>query len=261
MRHINRSSLALIAGLIVGSMLTLSFTAGAANGNDMRAGRKNYAGSLTTIKGKGGLLLWNTTPAGEPAAWFRVTSGPPFAVNSTGLVKDLNADMVDGKDAADFFGRGEPLHAAGCPNCTGLTANAFGACLPGLDLTNASLTPGANFTAAHLDGALLMSGMPGADFTYASLVLADLSNAWVSDGSFRMADLTNANLAGALLDGVLFWGADLTGADLTDANLTGGNLTSAILAGTIWNNTTCPDGTNTDTNGDGDCDGVHRTSP
>lgn len=49
--------------------------------------------------------------------------------------------------------------------------------------------------------------------------------------------------------------ANLNGADLRDANLTNANLTGATLAGVAWYNTTCPDGTNTNTNGDGTCVG------
>jgi hypothetical protein len=36
---------------------------------------------------------------------------PPFATNGTGLVKNLNADQVDGKSADDFVGKGSLLFA------------------------------------------------------------------------------------------------------------------------------------------------------
>ena len=41
----------------------------------------------------------------------------------------------------------------------------------------------------------------------------------------------------------------LSGADLSGADLSGANLSGAVLSA-IWNNTTCPDGTNSDDNGD-----------
>ena len=44
-------------------------------------------------------------------------------------------------------------------------------------------------------------------------------------------------------------GAELFGADLGYANLTGANMTGANLDGVRWINTTCPDGTNSDDNG------------
>ena len=63
-----------------------------------------------------------------------------------------------------------------------------------------------------------------ADLTFAYLSYADLSNA-----DLRYADLSNANL---------------TGADLSNADLSGANLIPVN-----WNDTTCPDGTNSDDNG------------
>jgi hypothetical protein len=66
--------------------------------------------------------------------------------------------------------------------------------------------------------------------------------------------LTNADLSGANLTNASLEGADLEGADLT-----GADLTNAFLGSVTWSNTTCPDGTNTDTNGDGNCD--NRRTP
>jgi hypothetical protein len=59
--------------------------------------------------------------------------------------------------------------------------------------------------------------------------------------SLRNADLRGADLHGASLRNV-----DLTNADLTDANLTGSDLAGAKVKGVTWSNTTCPDGTNSD---------------
>jgi hypothetical protein len=58
------------------------------------------------------------------------------------------------------------------------------------------------------------------------------------------ANLTGAFLAGANLTGANLGGANLTGANLGDADLSFGN---ANLTGVVWSNTTCPDGTNSDT--------------
>ena len=63
-----------------------------------------------------------------------------------------------------------------------------------------------------------------------ALVSKLVSNAYLYD-----ADLIDANLYNADLTDAWLYGADLTGADLTDI---------------YWNNTTCPDGTNSDDNGD-----------
>jgi hypothetical protein len=56
--------------------------------------------------------------------------------------------------------------------------------------------------------------------------------------------LSGANLSYANLSGANLNQADLTGANLSYANLSGANLTNAKVDGVTWNNTTCPDGTN-----------------
>ena len=72
--------------------------------------------------------------------------------------------------------------------------------------------------------------------------------------NFAGANLTGANLTGAQLSL-----ASLLNTNLTDANLFGANLSEtpnlngvylgpADLSGAIWSNTTCPDGSNSDTN-------------
>jgi uncharacterized protein YjbI with pentapeptide repeats len=62
------------------------------------------------------------------------------------------------------------------------------------------------------------------------------------------ANLTGSNLTKANLSGANLSGANLTNANLTGANLKGANLHTATLTGVIWNNTTCPDGTNSSSN-------------
>ncbi len=85
--------------------------------------------------------------------------------------------------------------------------------------------------------------------TIVSLQSANLSNA-----NLAGADLSNANLAGADLRYAIFELADLSnanlaGADLRYADLTGADLSNADLSGTFWYGTICPDGTNSDDNG------------
>ena len=71
--------------------------------------------------------------------------------------------------------------------------------------------------------------MSGADLSYADMSDRDLSYVNLSGADMHRADLNNANL---------------TGADLTDTDLS-----YADLSGTIWYGTICPDGTNSDDNG------------
>lgn len=114
----------------------------------------------------------------------------------------------------------------------------------------------------------------GANLSHAGLIDANLSNAFLSradltSASIVGADLTNANLTSAILNDASLYSANLTdanltnaslietymdSANLTNANLTGANLIDAVLAGAnltgvVWNNTICPDGTNSDDNG------------
>jgi len=62
------------------------------------------------------------------------------------------------------------------------------------------------------------------------------------------ADLRNAKLTGAFLRDADLRGAKLDGADLTGADLTGADLTGASIIKVIWQNTVCPDGSNSDAN-------------
>ena len=68
------------------------------------------------------------------------------------------------------------------------------------------------------------------------------------------AALAGCNLSGTNLSGANLSGADLTGANLNRADLTGADLAGANLAGAnlnrvIWSNTTRPDGTTSNDDG------------
>jgi len=101
------------------------------------------------------------------------------------------------------------------------------------DLAGAILT-GANMTGAKIDGAV-------SNLTAANLSDANLTDADISGGN----NFTGANLIGANLTSANLGGDDLTDADLSGATGTG----TATLTGVIWSNTTCPDGTISNTNG------------
>jgi hypothetical protein len=79
--------------------------AGAAAGENVVLGQKNYSGKNTVIKGNGTTVFYNKDD--EPAARFKVTAGAPFTVNSTELVTDLNADLLDGMEAWAFATAGD----------------------------------------------------------------------------------------------------------------------------------------------------------
>ena len=84
----------------------------------------------------------------------------------------------------------------------------------------------------------------------AYLGVANLSGSDLSNAKLRYADLAYTDLSGAYL-----WYSDLSGAimrsaDLSGAIMTSADLTGADLSNVIWSNTICPDGTNSDDNGD-----------
>jgi hypothetical protein len=125
--------------------------------------------------------------------------------------------------------------------------NLSGKYLPGCAFSYAKLV-GTDLSSAVLIGA----SIPWIDGTSAVLTNADLTGAGLSYAKLINANLTNAKLSWARLDHATLSGATLTGANLSFANFTGANLTGAVLTGANlylvkWSNTTCPDGTNSDT--------------
>jgi len=166
-------------------------------------------------------------PAASSADGF--VSGGNFPVGGTTLTCTAT-DNVDGTSTAPPPSQSFTVIVTKTP-CAALA----GCNLHGLDLSNAilagaDLSSGTDLSNANLDRA---------DLSGASLAFANLSFANLSRANLNQADLTGANLTGANLNH-----ADLTDANLTGANLTGANLTNAKLDGVTWNNTTCPDGTN-----------------
>ena len=88
------------------------------------------------------------------------------------------------------------------------------------------------------------------DLTGADLYILDMSNACMHSAILVNADLTGASFYMADLSNADFTGANLSNTDFTNANLTNANMSGATNIGTvIWWNTTCPDGTNSNTHG------------
>jgi hypothetical protein len=120
-------------------------------------------------------------------------------------------------------------------------------------LAAAPTTRGPNLSGQNLKNTPLASAyLVGATMTGSNLNKGDLEGALLVNADLSGANLNQADLSGALLNGANLSGANLNGADLTSANLTGANLTGANLANVVWSNTTCPDGSNSDSDG-GSC--------
>jgi uncharacterized protein YjbI with pentapeptide repeats len=137
-------------------------------------------------------------------------------------------------------------------------ANLAGADLTGATLTGAAGvgikgTPSAMPTNWSIRGGYLIGPGTGTVLTDASLSSLDLTGVNFSGlnllrAAFRHANLTHANLTKANLTG-----ADFSYANLTRADLFGARVSSTTFAATIWSNTTCPDGSNSDTHAHGWC--------
>lgn len=122
-----------------------------------------------------------------------------------------------------------------------------------LNAQNANFS-GSSFKYAQLRGAYLVeSNLSNSDFSYASISQLSFSSSQID------ADLTSANLTNSNFTSTNFFDAELQSANLTNANFTNSNLSYANLSGAItsgtvftgvrWDNTTCPDGSSSNSHG------------
>jgi hypothetical protein len=98
-----------IAISLLALFIALGSTAYAATGGAFLLGRANTASSSTRLTsnnaGTALRVTQQSTATGATALRLNVPAGrPPFAVNSGAKVENLNADKVDGKEAADLQG-------------------------------------------------------------------------------------------------------------------------------------------------------------
>jgi hypothetical protein len=129
-----------------------------------------------------------------------------------------------------------------CPTLAG--CNLQGLNLKYADLTGDNLS-GANLTGADLSGAKLN----GADLSSTNLSGVDLSGANLSGADLSDANSKGTDLTGAILNGANLTGINLNGANLTNADLEGATTTGANFNKVTWSNTTCSDGTNSNSDG------------
>ncbi len=112
----------------------------------------------------------------------------------------------------------------------------------------------ADLSGAVFDGATTDTGdasklhFYNCDLSNASFVGVDFEKVNFQGCNLTGADFTGANLIGFLQSPLALEG-DFTNANFTNANLVFRNMTTATLTGAIWSNTICPDGTNSNDNG------------
>jgi hypothetical protein len=192
-----------------------------------------YGGICSIVTGPTSCVLGITKKTQVPVA-FRV-----WAINAVGKGKSAAAKALSSNEP-DCRYLGPYANLEQC--------NVAGRDLAGLNLSDSEMGY-ANLKGADLRGADLLSAQLG----YAELTHADLRDATVVS-NLGGANLTEANLTGARVDALLL-NTNLTGANLTDADMTGSALyvnnhqDEANLSDVVWSDTTCPDGTNSDSDG------------
>jgi uncharacterized protein YjbI with pentapeptide repeats/sugar lactone lactonase YvrE len=190
------------------------------------------------------------TPSSGSAGSSSPTIGETVAVCGSLQGCDLQNANLTGADLAGDGLQGDDLQGA---NLT--AADLAGDNLQGDNLQGDLLT-GTNLSGANLNGA----NLDGANAAGANLAGDSLQGDNLSASNFTAADLAGANLAGANLEGTTFELASLSHADLQGANMQYDNFLNASLSGAVasgaslqgitWTNTTCPDGTNSNNDGD-----------
>lgn len=148
--------------------------------------------------------------------------------------------LIDAAEAIAADDNGTPIPAV-CiqPELYYPNAQLAGANLASADLSYCTLT----------NADLRTADLGNANLSQATLVAADLRDAVLINAILDRADLTGARLNGADLRNAILSQTILTGADLSDADLRNAILQGTLLDQVIWQNTLCPDGSNSDTNG------------
>ncbi|OGM05623.1 hypothetical protein A2125_00410 [Candidatus Woesebacteria bacterium GWB1_43_5] len=158
-----------------------------------------------------------------------------------------------------------------CQNCE-LTAATAGNIFAGKNLSNAVLISSwfdnQDFSNTNLSGASLRStrfpytNMHGVNLSNTQVIVDDFTGATLTDvnftgsyilSSFVSIDLTGSNFTNAILNNTVV-NSNLTGANMTNTSLSGVDMSTNNLNQVIWSNTICPDGTNSDNNGN-TCEG------
>lgn len=162
--------------------------------------------------------------------------------NETAL--DWNKEGMQGPPGPAGGNSGLPFI---CPNCqlngAGSSDEIFGSRLKNRDLT---------------DAYMIQTHINGGDFSGTKFIRADLTNSAITNDqsmpNFSHTDFTDALLSFSSIVGVNFANSNFTNTKfinttIQNTDFTGSVMTGANFSGTSWNSTICPDGTNSDNNG------------
>jgi uncharacterized protein YjbI with pentapeptide repeats len=259
-------------------LASASLTAAVLTGTDL-AGADLAGATLARVR-SGGIT---GTASSLPADWSVVAGyliGPEDGLTDADLSgADLaGADLYDSLlEDANFTGANLSGADVSVVNATG--ANLTDANLSGGNLTGSYLTrdnvSGADLGSATLAGVLSggLTGTPAslpADWSVLAGYLvgpgANLQAADLADQNLSGADLTGTRLLAANLTSTSLEGADLSDANLNyavldDASLLDADVAGATFTGAYWDNTTCPNGTNSNAYDDGCFSPLDTTAP
>jgi uncharacterized protein YjbI with pentapeptide repeats len=198
-------------------------------------------------------ISWNQTgpqglagvqgPSGAPGA--QGPAGPAGAAGNGDITASavfLAAHVCYGADLSGLQFHGV-MTAGLARNCIFDNADLSGATMTGVEFHG-------SFENATLNNAVFDNSSLGSDFKNAKAIGASFASVWFA-GDYTGADFTGAILKGAHIGGVDFSGVNFTGADLRGSGNEMGQHTwdtwmVTTSATTIWSNTLCSDGTNSD---------------
>jgi uncharacterized protein YjbI with pentapeptide repeats len=238
--------------------LTDSDLAGASLTNSAISGTNLTDSNLTNVDFSGAILS-DANLSGATLTGADLEFTDLFGVISGGVVGSP-ASLPSGWVLLSgyFFGQGANLTGADLAgfNLTGF--NLSNAILTGSDLAGANLA-GVNLNTIATGGIIgtpsalptnweLIAGYLIGPGTY--IVSSNLTGINLSRTDMVGAELVDSNLSSANLTGSDLANADLAEVNFTGANLMGANLAGAAFPSATWSNTTCPDGTNSDSDGD-----------
>ncbi len=258
----------LLPALLSASVLAIAVSA-PAGAKAPRVHKPGPPKAVTAAPIDGGATVSWTAPnsdGGSPITGYTATAYSGANCSTSGATTCTITGLTNGQHydvtvrATNIAGTGRASAVAKVVAGQGPNCDAVG---PGVDLQYCSLG-GHDLNSADLAGAnmfhvRLVDGM----VNDADLDNADLQQADIDGGSLEGATLTSANLTSAYLGYADLDGADLTDAVLNNANFTYTDLVNATLTGSdmneanpntlaniAWGNTTCPDGTNSNADGD-----------
>jgi uncharacterized protein YjbI with pentapeptide repeats len=242
--------------LAVGASASLAGVSGAASPSRVRP-PKTTVSKLTAsppqLSSSGGTLTLSATVANATSCTFTakkaVTGLPATVACSSGLVHA--AAVLPGNDCCAIARYGFLLTVIGTKT---KHAHATVVVPPGATVDCSNLAPAAdlegcdfsNETISHQE--LYAANLSGANLSGATLNYVDLSYAGLG------ADLTDTNISNSVLVGTGLVGATLDGTTFTADDLSQASIYVTSLSNVTWIDTTCPDGTNSDSDG-GTCVG------